>query len=589
MWTVLGVMFFIGAAGWGIIKAVGLFVIGAGSAASGQEQVQKKINEAREEERRRERLRQQRTMTQDFRRWKIQEEPVSVKVGETHKVDYINRPGCVSVHGKKYYECVETFADRMFDPGFRDRGKYIYTRNKTEANGYTSSLSKYLTEIELIDSMTPGEWWIKSNTPEHPEKLDYLARKRYEDKMKQGPPADEVIINNSGEYSCCYTRARERQITEYCNTVSMLAHRYIYFGAYSEFKEYFIRVLIGDREALMNFLHECHAANVWKEQYEQLYDCENYMQDFMEENNIQEKMNALAGHEVLMPDDFRHYREQSPNKTVANHIDHELARERRDLQKAEIKLHSKKGWGAAFIATFIGIALIAGALYLFSQNRDSIQWTIWILAVYALFWSLIVASPAVDDETVKNIEKQEEEEKKYVNPSPYPLNKEGAKFAEHLYKEILEQHTAPYKFYEAVKAAMSPPLLPELPDPEEQEFPESERQEQALSEPMEQKQESPKTESRKLDPQEQEAVKDNIVQIINVINQIAEQAEKKEKKMDRKGIRDEIVELETEFIEGMIKLCDKYDVNRTTTIIQVVDELKRLVNRRNFNRYEVRK
>ena len=550
MWTVLGVILFVGAAGWGIIKAVGLFVIGAGSAASGQEQAQKKIDEAREEGRRRERLRQQRTMTQDFRRWKMQEEPLSVKVGETRKADYINRPGCVSVYGKKHYERVETYEDCMFFPLWTMGRVPKNIGDKTkESQGYTYSLYKYLNEIQFIDSVSPLEWREEVII----SKMEAYKRHR----EREWYNTNEKVIETNG-----YSETRRKQITEYCEAVSMLAHRYIYFGAYSEFKEYFIRVLIGDREALMNFLHECHAANVWKEQYEQLYDCENYMQDFMKENRIQEKMNALAGHEVLMPDDFRHYREQSPNKTVANHIDHELARERRDLQKAEIELHSKKGWRTAFVATFIGIALIAGALYLFSQNRDSIQWTIWILAVYALIWSLIVASPAVDDETVQKIENQEEEEKEYVNPSPYPLNEEGKKFAEHLYKEILEQHDAPYKFYEAVKAAMSPPS----PEPEEQS---TESQEQEAEE-QEQKSEEP--ELQKSEPEEN-----------------TDTEEKKEKKMDRKAMLDEVSEIQVQFIEEMVKLCDKYGAERTSTIRQCVDDLRILANRFNFEQYEVRK
>lgn len=407
MWTALGVIFLIFALGIPAVKAVGKFIFSVGSASSGQDETRKKIEEANQQIIEQGLLDKHRVMISSFRQMKLAEDPTSVVVGEEYEV----KKEWVSGYGAVYPYTV-TRRNFYFGSKYNSQRYFIYRKRveEAEADHYTTDLYEYLTKIEFIDELGEEGWKFKN-----------------------------------GSHNRYYAEERNRQCRIYCEAVSMLAHRYIFFGNNTEFRDAFIMALIRHREMLLAFVRECHAANEWKKAYNQVYDCDNYMQDFMEDYRVQNKVNVIANKQIQMPSDFRHFRPNTPDPIAGQHISHELRKQNRVGQAAQEELSSQQWYGVVFAMIFGGIILLVWG---FNTVPDSaLNWLFrFMFAGYLFTWGLVIVKALGHQDASSQVKKEDFAEKYYLNPFPQAANQEGKEYAKVVYTEIIS-HPLPYKYY----------------------------------------------------------------------------------------------------------------------------------------------
>ena len=399
MWTGLGVIFIIVLFLIPIVKWIGILIVGGASASSSNKYVQKEIAEAEQEKARLASLESNRIMDAEFRQQKLSEPPDSVVIGEEYdiKQEWKNGQGWVFPFTikKSWYAWTNTAL----------RFKYFVAKN--EENGYTDNFYEYVNKIEFADN-TDKQVWQNTNGTRMFNKYDSY---------------DEVC---------------KHQCQEYCEAISMLAHRYINFIGYDEFKGAFISLLIRDRELTKKFIRECHAANMWKEEYSQLYDCDNYLKDFMIENDIRERVKQEAECDIRIPPDLRHFREFTNSSSARKHIGHELAKRGRIGEAAKSEEKSNSWFGAVSILTLIGVILII-AMFANSGNREVFNSMFWIVIVLFFVWTFFVIMSAGHNSSSEQVKKDDDNEKYYKNMFPIDMNYEGKQYGAELAERLLKQ------------------------------------------------------------------------------------------------------------------------------------------------------
>lgn len=405
MWTGLGVIFIIGALAIPILKWAGILVFGGLASASERKKTQRKINKANEEKRRQEQLDKIQTMTSDYRRFRMAENPDTVVVGEKIETKRVWKDG-------QGWVFPYTIENRRFY--WKRKWRILVTHKKyyTAEHGYTQSLYEYIEKLEFIDDIPEEQWQDENHRHNHKE----------------------------------YMNEREYQCRNYCETISMLVYRYVCWGDNTECRDEFIKLLMRNRELTLKFIRECHAANRWREQYSQVYDCKNYLQDFMKENEIQSKLTEQAGHEVQIPEDIRPYREGTPSKAAARHIQHELDKRGR-VGKAEESEYKAEGWLTGVgIMTLICVVLIFIFFFGIEHGTDQSRLMVWLIIISGLVW-MVVAFPAIGHQSdADKVKKAEQNDEYYLNPFPSEANSEGKEYAKGLAEKILS-HPLPYKYY----------------------------------------------------------------------------------------------------------------------------------------------
>lgn len=412
MWTGVGVIYLVLCVGVPLFSFLGTFIFGALENASGKDKALKKVAQAEAQKRRRHMFDSFNTMSFQFRRDALKEYPDSVVVGEQ---GYFKQTW---IDGEGWTTLLKSSQLKMFryDSGRWDRGYHTEANHVTK--GHTTSLYEYLNKVEFMDELDPAQW-CKDNGV-------------YYGKFTK-PTETEL-----------YVETRREQIATYCYAVSMLAHRYICFEGYGEFKDTFIRTLIRDKDLVIQFVHECHAANRWKAENNHACDCVNYMKDFMRENQIQEKIDKIAGHSVTMPDDFRNYRDNSPNRSAAHHVAHERAKTERIGESDRLELESKPWWAWVGILTLIG-----GGLFISVFTGQGTEWNNFaIIADIIIFfpWIFCLFAAGGYSHSSDQVKKEDKKEEYYYDFSPYDANIAGKEFAKAIAKEI-EEHSLPYKYY----------------------------------------------------------------------------------------------------------------------------------------------
>ena len=428
MWTGLGVIFIICVIAWPIVKFVGMALIGGIGGATGQKYAKEQIAKAEEEEHHWSLLDRNRVMQSDYRQIKLEEQPTSVVIGEK----YERHRGSWS-KSKLDYEYSYTVSYPWFY-WKRKQKEWVRTiKNYNEEHGYTQSVYEYIERMEFIDDV-PFEEWVKESRidigiPHVYEKISDFEKREAEEKLE------------------IYSKERQRQCKEYCKVISMLAHRYVCFGEDKDFREAFIRVLMQHRDIALKFIRECHAANEWRKDYEQIYDCDNYLKDFMTENHIKEKMDAIMGHDVTVPDDLRYYKPNPTDSIAANHIAHEREKRGWHREAAESELRSQKCSGASVPML---IALIIGVIWFFSNLKTIGQPWGYLCAIGLMLgtaaWLITLGGSGLEQEHAHQIYQAERDEENYRNPLPRHTDRLGEEYAKELYDEIMT-HPAPYKYY----------------------------------------------------------------------------------------------------------------------------------------------
>lgn len=407
MWTGLGVIFIIILLAIPICKWIGILLFGSASAASERGITRRKMEEANAEKLKQEQLDKVQYMTQDFRQYKLSENPDTVVVGEKIEINSVWKDG----QGWVFPHTVEKHWYYLKS----DIKPYNHNIKHIPENGYTDSLYEYIEKVDFLDDHEKTEW----------------SRHNY-------------CNWNSDSYGL----VRENQCRQYCEAISMLVHRYVNFGDNTELRDEFIKLLMQDRELTLKFIRECHAANKWKEQYNQVYDCKNYLQDFLIENKIRDKLNEQAGHEVTVPDDIRPFRDKTSDKTAAKHIRHELDKRERVGKAEESEYKAQGWWGGVAVMTVICVVLIL--VFFFGTDHHSEQATqimLTLIGISILLW-IIVTLPAVGHQNDADKVKEEERgEEYYMSSFPREANAKGKEYAKTLLKEILS-HPTPYKYYE---------------------------------------------------------------------------------------------------------------------------------------------
>lgn len=415
MWTGLGVIFIICALVWPVIKFLSQLLFYTGASAVGQKDTQKMINKAYEEEKQQALLDTNRRMTSDYRYRKLKEYPTSVVVGEKYefKKEWSDsKGGWVFPYTVKYPTYYWKRKKEVF---------VSYDSNHTRENGFTKYLYEYIQNVEFIDDCDPEQWCNENNI--------YLGKFGVATERKE------------------YIEERERQCDRYCEAISMLAHRYICFGNNIVFRNAFIKVLMENRDIALAFIKECHVANEWRKDYNQIYDCDNYLQDFMKENCIQDQMDKTVNHRVYIPSDLRYYRPDTPDASAAKHIKHEQEKRGWHSNAAKSELKSQQGFGMSAI----GLVMLIVGVILFFVNIGSMEQIVVQLGIFAIliaifFWAMLLYKSCVHQEHSKNIQQAEIDEDKYKNPLLEHTNNLGRAYAKEVYNEIMT-HPAPYKYY----------------------------------------------------------------------------------------------------------------------------------------------
>ena len=420
-WTALGAIFFIVAFLVALACGLGTFLSAAGSAAKGARKTQNQIDEIKRQEREQAEYDKNRIMSEAFREEKIKEYPSSVVVGEDVRRDYRKTEW---KDDRKIFPTYTIHQWYFCGAGRRYQDNLSCETDKHLGDDYTTDLYKYITTTDFIDNY-PEEEWCKTHEYRYISKWYKYNHEQYE-------------------------RDRKSQCEQWCEMVSMLVHRYIYFGECTEFRDGLIQVLMGDRDLLAKFICECHAANEWKKEYRQLYDCDNYLKDFMDEYRIQQRVNRFLGKTVEAPEDFRHYRENTPSAPAAENIKRVLDKRERAGKAEASELKSRLWWGAVFLTTIIGIIVFAVVTWGIPEKDMAKEIRQSIVAVMFLIWfgSLIMAFRHLRNAAeVWDKDSKDADQRDWF---PDKMTDAGKECAKELSEKIW-QHPAPYCFHRTDK------------------------------------------------------------------------------------------------------------------------------------------
>ncbi len=111
-----------------------------------------------------------------------------------------------------------------------------------------------------------------------------------------------------------------------------LVYQYINSIGNDDFYDAFVEILKNDKDLLLSFIEECHVAESWRKECNKLYDPENYMKDFMAENDVEKRIHEI-NENVVIPADLRHRHPTTPSKPIKAYIDTQI-----EIAEKEIKL-----------------------------------------------------------------------------------------------------------------------------------------------------------------------------------------------------------------------------------------------------------
>lgn len=218
-----------------------------------------------------------------------------------------------------------------------------------------------------LESKVMERWYRKSKLNEEP-KSTRIRESRHKSVPNGCSWCDRTlsIDKNKFENAELYNKYFKDEGNPYVlGLLIRLVLQYINAIGYDGFYYGFITLLLQDHDLLVKFFRECHAAEEWKKDNNTVYDCENYMQDFMKENNVIERVREIVGDSLQVPSDFRHYRTEALADNIAKQI---------QTEKHIAELHRTAGssgssaegdYKLASVLGFLGIA--SAVLWLFTS------------------------------------------------------------------------------------------------------------------------------------------------------------------------------------------------------------------------------
>lgn len=141
--------------------------------------------------------------------------------------------------------------------------------------------------------------------------------------------------------------------------VRHLVYQYINSIGNDDFYDAFTELLIGDKDLLLAFVQECHVAESWREECNRLYDPENYMKDFMAENNVEKRIHG-TNKNIIIPTDFRHRHPVTPSDPIKAYISTQKKIAENEIKISELaKSGTPKLRGTGFLGIIAVIVTVA--------------------------------------------------------------------------------------------------------------------------------------------------------------------------------------------------------------------------------------
>lgn len=147
--------------------------------------------------------------------------------------------------------------------------------------------------------------------------------------------------------------------------VRHLVYQYINSIGNDDFYDAFAELLIGDKDLLLAFVQECHVAESWRKECNRLYDPENYMKDFMVENDIEKRIHRTNEH-IKIPTDFRHRHPVTPSDPIKAYISTQKRMAENEIKISEL---AKSGTPKLRGTGFLGIIAVIMTVAWFFVNR----------------------------------------------------------------------------------------------------------------------------------------------------------------------------------------------------------------------------
>lgn len=221
---------------------------------------------------------------------------------------------------------------------------------------------------------------------------------------------------------------------EYLINISTLVHQYINATECPGFYDGFTQLLESDHELLMKFVRECHAAEEWKKDSNTIYDCDNYLQDFMEENNIKAKVRKLSGINVKIPEDFRHYKPSNPSWINSEYINQE-----KDVAENKV-IEAKNNQSANSVYQAASIVAVIGVVLLIAWAALSFNVVLGLSALMCIIVFFIVLASGAKNENASTTVRREINliQQIHIDPIYEWAFKEGEEYANKRYKEVLD-------------------------------------------------------------------------------------------------------------------------------------------------------
>ncbi len=213
-----------------------------------------------------------------------------------------------------------------------------------------------------------------------------------------------------------YKRAEGGKATN--QDIATLVYQYICTSGYSEFGTAFTMLLINDKRLLLDFIRECYAAEKWKKENHQLYDCNNYLQSFMIENHIQERLDKMVGHTVYMPTDFRHFRPDNQDPDVVKYIKREKERNNQIGKSEEKEMTKNTLIGVIGFVMLIGLILIIGWV----TTGFSSGWGA-MLGICFVVWFVLAGIACFVDESQNSIDSRKSSDVWFHNNPTYEIGR----------------------------------------------------------------------------------------------------------------------------------------------------------------------
>lgn len=151
--------------------------------------------------------------------------------------------------------------------------------------------------------------------------------------------------------------------------VRHLMYQYVNSIGNDDFYDAFAELLIGDKDLLLVFVQECHVAESWRKEYNRLYDPENYMKDFMIENNVEKRIHE-TNKNIIIPADFRHRHPVTPSDPIKAYISTQKKMAENEIRISEFaESGSPKLRGTGFLG-ILAVAVTVTWLIVNSQNSE---------------------------------------------------------------------------------------------------------------------------------------------------------------------------------------------------------------------------